>query len=414
MRAIRFHFSLPRYAAGKLFARVKPSLLWSGLACVDMEDVPPPALPNGHWVHVRTLLGGICGSDLGTIYLQTSPYHEPFSSFPLTMGHESVGVIAEDGPVPAGWSAGERVVVEPLLWCRPRGFDDLCDNCARGAINLCQRVTEGDLAPGYFIGACADTGGSWSARFMAHESQLYRVPDSLSDANALMVEPFACGLHAVLQRVPSDEATVLILGAGTIGLCTLAALRAVGSRARVLISARHQQQAEAARRLGADTLISAEKLLERIAEETRAAIPKPTLGRPVLVGGVDHVFECVGSNRSLDDAVRTARPAGRVSLAGVPGMARGVDWSAIFMKELQIEAAYTYTRAEHWQGRRLSTFALTLEWMADGRLDLGWLVTHRFPLDEYDRALKMHTDRGRYPIIKAAFAFELEAQRTIG
>lgn len=411
MRAIRFQFSVPRYVAGKLFARVKPSLLWSGLACVAVKDVPMPALPNAQWVHVQTLLGGICGSDLGTIYLHPSPYHEPFSSFPLTLGHESVGVIAEDGPIPTGWRGGERVVVEPLLWCRPRGFDDLCDNCARGAINLCLRITEGNVSPGYFIGACADTGGSWSARFSAHESQLYQVPDNVSDANALMVEPFACGLHAVLQRVPSDEATVLILGAGTIGLCTLAALRAVGSRARVLITARHQHQAEAACRLGADTVLSDANLLEMLVEETGAAIRKPTIGRPVLVGGVDHVFECVGSSRSLDDAIRAARPSGRVTLVGVPGMARGIDWSAIFIQELQIEAAYTYTRAERWQGRRLSTFALALEWMADGRLDLGWMVTHRFALEEYDRALKMHADRGRFPIIKAAFAFEPEAHR---
>ncbi len=232
MNAIQFNLTVPRYVLGKTIGKVYPQVLWNGLSCTDLaEETAVPELRGPDWVRVKTRYGGICGSDLSTIHLNVSPYYSPFSSYPFTFGHENVGYLAELGSDVTGWEVGERVVVEPTLWCRPRGFADLCFYCAKGEINRCERLTEGPMAPGRSTGFCRDTGGSWSEYFLAHESQLYRVPAGLSDENVLMVEPFACGLHAVLQNMPADSDTVAVLGAGTIGLVTLAALRALGSQA---------------------------------------------------------------------------------------------------------------------------------------------------------------------------------------
>ena len=228
MKAIRFNATIPRYAAGLALGKVSAAQLWSGRSCTFVEDVPVPILPGPDWVRIKTRLGGICGSDLSVIRLNTSPYYSAFTSFPYTFGHENVGTIAEMGPAVTGWQPGERVVVEPLLWCTPRGFEEQCEFCRRGEINRCLRTNDGALAAGLFIGACRDTGGSWSPYFVAHQSQLYRLPEHLSDENALLVEPFAVGLHPALQHMPADDETVLILGAGTIGLSMLAALRAPG------------------------------------------------------------------------------------------------------------------------------------------------------------------------------------------
>lgn len=407
MKAIRFNLTVPRYAAGFALGKLSRSLLWSGLGCTYANDSPPPELPGDEWVRIRTRYGGICGTDLGAIHLRTSPYLTPFVSFPYTFGHENVGIIGEMGAAVSGWHLGQKVVAEPLLWCKPRGFDDLCQFCARGEINLCQRTTEGALAPGLLIGLCRDTGGSWSEAFVAHQCQLYAVPENVSEENALLVEPFACGLHAALQHFPEDDETVLILGAGTIGLCTLAALRTLGSQARILVLARYPFQAVAAERLGASEVImgSRDTVYTGIAERTGARVLKPFVGKQVMVGGVDRAFECTGSDSAMDDALRLTRAGGSVILVGMLGITKGVDWSAVFLNELDVTACCVYHHAEQWNGRSWTTFGLALELMQNGSVDLGWLVTHRFRLEEYSQALRLLGQKGSSSVIKAVFEF---------
>jgi len=407
MKAVQFNGSIPRYLLGKTLGAVYPPVFWSGASCLYLDDIPTPPLPGPDWVRVNTRYGGICGTDIGTIQLHTSPYNSPFSSFPFTFGHENMGTIAEVGPQAAGWQPGDRVVVEPHLWCAPRGFSDLCPYCARGETNLCERITEGRLSPGIMTGFCRDTGGSWSASFLAHTSQLYKVPDSISDENAVLLEPFAVGLHAAANHMPADEMTVIIQGAGTIGLLTLAALRALGSQARILVLARYPCQADAAERLGASEVILTRGVdaYAAVAEHTGAVLRKPILGKRVISGGADMVFECVGSDSSIDDALRMTRSGGTAVLVGVPGIAKGIDWTAIFQQELTLVSSTTYHHAEPYQGKTWKAFDLGLHLMAQG-LDLGWLVTHKYTLAKFNQAMQDHTRRGKHNLIKGVFAFE--------
>ena len=407
MQAVQFNFTYPRYALGLALGRFFPSILWNGLSTTALREVAPPELPGPDWARIHTIMGGVCGTDLGAIYLHTSPYYSPFSSFPFTFGHENVGRIAELGAEIEGWEVGERVVVEPTLWCQPRGFaeDDWCEFCKQGQINRCQHYAQGDLAPGVIIGTARDTGGSWSENFVAHRSQLYRLPDAISDENALMIEPFACGLHAVLVDFPADDETILILGAGTIGLVTLAALRALGSKAHVLVSARYEFQAEAARRLGADEVLLGGDLYAQVAERTGATLLKPAIGKRVQLGGADRVYECVGSDGALDDANRLARSGGKVVIVGVPGLAKGVDWAAIFSQELTLLAADRYGHSDAYQGEQWRTYDLAIDLLAKGKVDLGWMVSRKYALKDYQQALRDLRDKHNHPIIKAAFAF---------
>jgi threonine dehydrogenase-like Zn-dependent dehydrogenase len=407
MNAIRFNFTIPRYIFGKLAEKIYPPLLWSGLSCTSLKQVPEPDLPGAEWVKVRTHLAGICGSDTGTIYLYTSTYNEPLASFPFTFGHESVGTIVEVGPGVESWQVGDRVTVEPTLWCAPRGFppEQWCQSCKTGQPNLCTHTTKGELSPGWGIGACTETGGSWSPIFTAHQSQLYRIPDKISDENALLVEPFSVGLHAALQNMPSDDETVLILGAGTIGLMQVAALRALGSKAEILIAARYPFQAEAARKLGASEVLSGGDLFLQIADRTNATIFKPKIGKRIMVGGVDRIFECVSSQSTLDDALRLTKPGGQVVVVGMPGIVKGLDWTSIFNQELTVSAAYLYDHAERWQGKTTSTYQIALEMMGSGDLDLGWMITHRYPLEQFATALRQIAKKKQHPVIKPVFEF---------
>ena len=407
MKAVQFNFTIPRYALGLFLGRWFPALLWNGLTTTTLREVPSPILPGPSWVRVNTQLGGICGTDLGVIYLHVSTYYTPFSSFPFTFGHENVGTISELGSEVKDWKEGERVVVEPTLWCAPRGFveEDWCEFCAKGEINLCLRYAEGTLGPGIQIGASSQTGGSWSSNFVAHKSQLYYLPESISHENALMVEPFTIGLHAALRDFPSDEETILIIGAGTIGLVTLAALRALGSKARVLISARYDFQAEAARRLGADEVLQGGDLYRQVVDHTGAQILTPALGKRVVLGGVDRVYECVGKEDTLDDANRLVRGAGKVVIVGTPGVPKGIDWSAIYSQELHLIAADRYSHNEQYQGKTWRTFDLAIDLMSKGKVDLGWMVSRRYKIEDYAKALRELRNKAKHPIIKAVFEF---------
>lgn len=405
MKAIQFDLSIPRYVASLALSKVHQPVLWGPWSCVVYRDVPEPKLPNDEWVLIRTRFGGICGSDIHHIHLGTSPGLSAITSFPFTFGHENCGTVERVGSAVTGWKAGDRVVVEPNLWCKPRCLP-LCGPCSRGDIQLCERLTEGCISAGPQIGSCRDTGGSWSPFFVAHESQLVRVPGHIGDENAVLAEPFATSLHAVLANRPNDGDTVLVIGAGTIGLGVIAALRAIGSKARVIVAAKHRLQKELAHRFGADLIIEVNggDYGAEIASALGATRLKPLLGKPVVFGGAEVVFECVGSGASIDDAIRFAGPRGRVIIAGLASLPKGIDWSAVWLKELDVRGTYTYGH-DSLDGHRVRTFDLALDLMNSGKVDLATMVTHRFPLAEYARAFEAVGQRGKTGLIKAVFEF---------
>ncbi len=404
MRALQFDDSIPRYVLAKALGRFFPGVYWSGLGCLRYREVAEPALPGPDWARVRTRYGGICGSDLHAITLHDSPSTSAYTSFPFTLGHENVGTIAELGPAVQGFATGERVVVDPPLGCVARGFADLCAPCARGDYGVCERRAEGAIAAGTMIGYCASTGGSWSPAFIAHSSQLIRIPQNVSDEEAALTDPFATAIHAVLRCPPPEKGTILVLGAGVIGLCVIAALRALGFSNRILAVARHSFQIALARRYGADETVRPGDEVA-LADALHARLHRPVLGKPLVSGGAEVVYECVGSDASLDTAIRFTREGGAMVLVGLAATPKGIDWTSIWIKEIAVYGSYTYG-CETWQGRRVRTFQLALDLMAEKKVDLTSLLTHRFTLSEYRKALAAVTQKSRNRLVKAVFAFD--------
>jgi len=407
MKAVQLVISIPRYLLTKAVGAVYPPIFWGPLAMLRYREVPEPALPGPQWVKIRTRYGGICGSDMHTVFSKDSPALSVFVSSPFTLGHENLGIIAEIGDQVEGFVPGDRVVADPLLPCATRGIEELCEFCQQDEFSLCQNFAEGDLAPGLSIGTCPDTSGSWSPCFVAHQSQLFRVTESVSDENAVLVEPFSVALHSAMRNFPADDDTILVLGAGVVGLCTVAALRALGSGARVIVVAKYPFQGEMARRFGADEVIYLREgdYFQAVAEATGGKLYKPVLGKRVLVGGADIVYGCVGSEGSIDDALRFTRSGGTVVLMGLAAIPKRVDWTPIWLNELTIKGS-VWSGMETFQGRRIRTFQLALEWMAEGKLDLAPMVTHRFRLDDYKRALAVTADKGRHRVVKSVFVFD--------
>jgi threonine dehydrogenase-like Zn-dependent dehydrogenase len=223
MLALRYSKSVPRYLLLRAGAKRVKGLETSRFSPLRLEEIPEPPLPTPEWVRIKPLLSGICGSDLGTLSSENSPYFSPITSPPFVLGHEVVGVIAEDK---GDFRAGERVVLEPALGCAVRGIDPPCRYCASGRHALCVNVAKGDIAPGIQTGFCRDTGGGWSeGTLVAHPSQLHRVPGDVSDEAAAAIEPLACAVHAALKTSPGADETALVIGAGPVGLFVGAALK---------------------------------------------------------------------------------------------------------------------------------------------------------------------------------------------
>jgi threonine dehydrogenase-like Zn-dependent dehydrogenase len=395
--------SIPAWLLLKALGHRFPGLATGPYALLRLRDVGPPPLPNARWARVRPVLSGVCGSDLASIAAEGSPFFAPLTSFPFTFGHEVVGFVEEVGPAVSMVKVGDRVVVEPALHCGVRGIEPPCAACAAGQYGNCVNVTKGDLSAGVQTGYCRDTGGGWSGSLVAHEVQLHHVPHGLPDDAAVMVEPFSCALHGVLRALPHAGETVLVFGCGTMGLLTVAALKAVDAPCRIVALAKHPHQQELAKRLGADEILPAGRdQYDALCRRTGATMHPAEIGQPTVLGGFDLVFDCVGSPRSLDDALRFTRARGRTVLVGMPAIPKTVDWTTIWFKELSVQGVYAYG-VEDFGGERVRTFELALRFLSAGKVDLRPLVTHRFALADYKRAIQAALATGPHRSVKTVF-----------
>jgi threonine dehydrogenase-like Zn-dependent dehydrogenase len=227
----------------------------------------------------------------------------------------------------------------------------------------------------------------------------------VDDANAVMVDPLAISLHAVLRHPPGDGETVLVIGGGVIGICIIAALRALGFRGRIVTLVKYPYQGEAARAYGADASILLQRgdgHYEPLAEVLGGRLLRPVLGKRVLIGGADVTYECVGTGRSIDDALRLTRSRGKVVLVGLAAIPKGVDWTFIWLQELQVLGTINGA-LETFQGQRRKAHEIALHLLSQGTVNLAPLVTHQFPLEAYPEAFATATGKGRGKVFKVAF-----------
>ena len=407
MKALRFRRSVARYALLKLLGRVWRGAYASSLPPVSLRDLPAPQPPTPSWVRITPILAGVCGSDLATLCAKGSPYLAPITSMPFVLGHEVVGRVAEIGANVRRAAVGDRVVLRPALGCAVRGIDPPCDACRDGTDALCRNVTRGDISSGIQTGYCRDTGGAFAESLVAHDAQLYAVPDAVDDRAAVLIEPFACAIHAALRISPAPDDTILVIGCGAIGLLTIAALRATGCRARIVAAARHDHQRQHALGLGADELLDAGGDVARRyrswAEALGAEVLPPVLGKPTVIGGADVVFDCVASSSSIDDGLRFTRGGGTLVLVGMPGVPRGVDFTPLWYKELTVRAAYAYG-PDPWADGERDSFDIAIELMGTWGSTLAGLVGPPHRLEDYRRAFASALNTGRSRVVKTVFA----------
>jgi len=387
--------------------------LLSGVNGLGVRDLPAPALPGRDWVRVRTLLGGICGTDLALIAQKQAPDSilQAFSSMPIMLGHENVAIVEELGPdVEPHW-LNRRVCVEPTLHCQARGVEPPCKPCSKGQFGACESFWgppgKYGVPAGTSIGYNRLTGGSLGEHFVAHVSQLVPVPDGITDEQAVLTDPLACSLHSVLRADLTDARRVLVYGAGMLGLGIVACLRATGYKGTIDVLVRSQHSADLARKLGADEALTLgknqhERHLE-IAQRTDAKLHKVRFANIMLSGGYDVIFDCVGSPGSIDECLKWAGARGQIVLTGTAGRGN-IDFTPLWFRELKIIGAYG-RQEELYDDRRLTTYSLVHELMLKNLIDAQCLLTHRFPLAQWKTALATALYKRTHKAIKVAIDF---------
>ena len=387
-----------------LVGRRLPAATGGWMPWLAISEYPIPSPPAPDWVRIRPILAGICGSDISLLTGRASPILSPFASFPAILGHETVGVVEETGSAAQEW-AGARVVVDPVISCLVRGLDP-CVACRDGLPALCRHAADGTISPGMLIGYCRDLPGAWSTGMLAHVSQLHRVPDSISDASAVLVEPLSCSWHAVLAAPPQEDERVLVVGGGTIGLGVVFALRALYPEADVTAVVRHPMQAKLAERFGATRVMLDHDGdgPQRAAVSVAGAVGhRPIVGGEVFTGGFDLVFDGVGSRASVDAGLRVVAPRGRLVLLGTAGELAHLDLTLAWARELRIIGSYVYGREPSLPGAPHTFDHLIDHLTAADAAAVAEMVTHRFGLDDWREAMSVATGRGRHASVKVVF-----------
>lgn len=302
--------------------------------------------PGPGEVQVRVEAVGVCGSDLHA-YSEGAVGSMP-NVYPMVLGHEPAGIIVKTGAGVTGLAVGDRGALEPALYCYH------CEFCLSGHHNVCAniRFLSNPHHPGFF-------------RELVNlpVSNFRPIPQGMSFDQATLAEPLAIAMHSVrLASICAGE-TVAVIGAGPIGLMTIAALRATGA-ARVWAVEPVAHRRELARSMGADVVLEPDDAVDQIRSDTGQR-------------GVDCAIDCAAGEHTTVQAIHLARNAGRVALTGIHSTPLvSMDGSAMRRKELTI---YNVRRSNHETQEALDLLQAHPDWFAP-------TLTHSRALDQIDEA----------------------------
>jgi 2-desacetyl-2-hydroxyethyl bacteriochlorophyllide A dehydrogenase len=318
---------------------------------IGVEAVEAPR-PGPGEVLVRVRAAGICGTDY-RVFTGERPVR-----YPLVPGHEFIGDIAAAGQGVTRVALGERVAVEPNWGC------GACDLCRDGNGNLCLARTAVGL----------DRAGGFAELVTLPERACWTAPAGLSDDQLLLTEPLAVVVRAVARAAPRPGETAAVVGAGTLGLLALQVLRSEGCR--VLVVSRSARRLDLARDLGAAAVVALDA--DDAGPARAAAAARALSGRD----GADLAVETAGTAAAVELTLGAdlVRPGGRVVLTGLPHEPASVSFFWLVRREIDVRGSMIYQRE----------FGAALALLARGAIEVGPLLTHRFPLGEIGVALEAH------------------------
>ncbi|HEU5012705.1 MAG TPA: galactitol-1-phosphate 5-dehydrogenase [Roseiflexaceae bacterium] len=314
------------------------ALVYQGPWEMPVCDIEPPT-PQPDEVIVKVQAVGVCGSD---VHGYTGSTGRRFPG--IAMGHEFCGTITAVGENVSDYHVGDAVIVDPMLTCGE------CIMCRAGRSNVCVNRT--------MIGMHQH--GAYAEAVRAPQRQLHRKPDDLSWDHAALAEPLAVALHAVNQTPFQLGESVVIVGAGPIGLLALAAARLKGA-GTVMITDQSPHRLELARQLGADVAINVAR------QDAIAAVKEATNGL-----GADAAIEAVGISPTVQQALAATRIGGNVTWIGNSAPEISLNMQSVVTREITIRGVYAFTQE----------FGQAINLLQSGRINVAPLIEHVGPLDQ--------------------------------
>ncbi len=320
--------------------------VWHGYKDVRIEECPEPS-PKAGQVKIRVDWAGICGTDRheyeGPNFIPVKKPHRLTGRVaPLIIGHEFSGEITELGEGVTGWQVGDRVTANGSLTCGE------CEACRSGRYNICQRLG--------FLGVGDD--GAFADYVVVEAAKLFKIPEGVTQRQAAVAEPLACGIHATRLMGDMTGKDVVVIGPGIIGLSAFFGAKYAGA-GRILVSGIGDYRKELIEQYGGTYIDSSKVDLETYVQEWSE-------GRLA-----DVVYECIGLDGTLDQAVRISKPGAKIMVMGVFGKKPVID-----MNTLQEAERVLYTSQAH-----VDEIAIALQYMQEGKIDADELVTREVTLD---------------------------------
>ena len=323
---------------------------------ITFQSIPIPE-PSDNQVLVRIKRIGICGSDIHV-------YHgtHPFTSYPVTQGHEVSGEISKLGKNVQNLHIGQKVTIEPQVYCGK------CHPCTHGKYNLCEKLK----VMGF------QTTGTASEYFAVDSSKVTPLPDNFSFDDGAMIEPLAVTIHAAKRFQDLKGAKVAILGAGPIGILLSQSVKALGAE-KVLITDISDLRLDLAKKVGVDYVFN-----------TRTNDFGEIFERAFGPDKADVIYECAGNDISIGQAIKYARKGSTIILVAVFGKMANVDLAVLNDHELDLNTSMMYTHVDYLDA---------IKFVNEGKIQLKPLQTKHFPFKKYLEAYQ-YIDNNRESIMK--------------
>lgn len=332
---------------------------------IEFGEVEVPKIKSNE-VLVKMESIGICGSDLH--YYSHGKIGDFIVEFPFILGHECAGTIVEAGSDVTHLKVGDRVALEPGVPCGS------CEFCLSGKYNLCPDVKFFATPP--YDGCLMN--------YVSHPAQFaFKLPDNVSSVEGALVEPLAIGVNAALTGGVKLSDSVVIFGAGCIGLVSLLASKAYGATQVIVVDV-IEKRLEVAKGMGAVTLNAKEC-------DVVAEIKKLTGNK-----GAQVVIDCAGTNTTICQTVHVAKPGGTIVLVGLAcDSVSGLNIGPISTKELTIKSIFRY--------RNLYPTAIAA--IADGKIDISGIISDIYKFEDTPKAFA-ETLKNAQNIVKSVIVFD--------
>jgi L-iditol 2-dehydrogenase len=327
------------------------AMMLNGIRQMEMREVPEPIITSPKDVKIKMKVLGICGSDIhyytsGKIGSQTVVY-------PFTIGHEGAGVVVATGSAVKKVRPGDVIAIEPAMPCQE------CDQCLSGRYHTCRRLK--------FLGCPGQADGCMSEYLVMPEESCFPLTGKLTADQGAISEPLSIGVYSVKQYGNIKGAKIAILGFGPIGMSVALAAKAGGAE-KIFVTDKIDERLAVAEKESVSCTLN--PLKENIVEKIRQKEPL----------GLDVVFECCGQQEALDQSVDLLKPGGKIIVVGIPEFDR---WS------LNVEDTRRREISLHFVRRQVDCVESALELMKSGKINIGNMITHRFPLSKSKEAFDL-------------------------